>query len=327
MNAVILQSVGDRNKLEFSESHRLPILEDGQILVKNNFAGINFVDIYLRTGHYPSASGYPLILGQEGAGTVVSVAGFNPLELKPGDRVVWIGNSGYAEYTAVNAGQISSIPDGISDQDAVAGHLAGMTALSLMQEAYPAKKGDTVLVHAAAGGVGSILCQLLKDEGVTVIATAGGSEKCTLVKGHGATHVIDYKDASKPTWVEQVLELTGGNGVNAVYDGIGKDTWQGSIQVTRRKGKVVFYGSSSGPVPPLDLSKIRRGNVSVIQPTLSNYITTREELDQYAQGILMRQLRGQLKVNVSQVYGLEEIAQAHKDMEERRSTGKLLMKL
>lgn len=216
MNAVILQSVGDRNKLEFSGSHPLPILEAGQILVKNSFTGINFVDIYLRTGHYPSASGYPLILGQEGAGTVISVAGFNPLELKPGDRVVWIGNSGYAEYTAVNAGQISLIPDDISDQDAVAGHLAGMTALSLMQEAYPAKIGDTVLVHAAAGGVGSILCQLLKDEGVTVIATAGGPEKCTLVKGHGATHAIDYKDASKPTWVEQVLELTGGNGVNAV---------------------------------------------------------------------------------------------------------------
>lgn len=216
MKAVVLNGTGGREKLEFSASYPVPKPVDGQIIVKNTFVGFNFVDIYLRTGLYPSPTGYPLILGQEGAGTVVAIEGSNPLGFRPGDRVVWIGGAGYAEYTALHQWQAVRIPENVSDEDAVASHMAGMTALSLAKEAYPAKKGNTILVHAAAGGVGSLLCQLLSNEGVVVIATAGGPTKCALAKENGATHVIDYKDTSGRSWVEQVMELTGGNGVDAV---------------------------------------------------------------------------------------------------------------
>ncbi|KAH7110686.1 NADPH2:quinone reductase [Dactylonectria macrodidyma] len=310
MKAVILNGTGGREKLEFSTSYPVPKPTDGQVIVNNTFVGFNFIDIYLRTGFYPSTTGYPLILGQEGAGTVVAIEGSNPLDFRPGDR--W---------------QAVRIPENVSDEDAVASHMAGMTALSLVKEAYPAKRGDTVLVHAAAGGVGSFLCQLLSNEGVIVIATSGGPNKCALAKENGATHAIDYKDPSGRPWVEQVLELTGGDGVDAAYDSVGKDTWEDSIEVTKRKGRVVYFGSASGPVPPLNLALIRAKNATVIQPTLSNYITTRQELEYYAHGVLERVQDGRLKVKTSRVYSWAEVAQAHKDLEERRSTGKLLLKL
>lgn len=165
--------------------------------------------IHLRLGN-------PLVLGQEGAGTVVAIEGSNPLGFCPGDRVVWIGEAGYAEYTTLHQWQAVRIPENVSDEDAVASHMAGMTALFLAKEAYPARKDDVVLVHAAAGGVGLFLCQLLSNEGVVVIATAGGPTKCALAKKNGATHVIDYKDTSGRPWVEQVLQLTGGDGADAV---------------------------------------------------------------------------------------------------------------
>lgn len=243
--AILVPEPGGPDVLKYTESHAVPTLSDGQVLVKNNFAGVNYIDTYFRTGLYPPPGGLPLVLGQEAAGTIAKVQGDNPLGFKEGDRVVWMAGRGYAEYSAVPADRVVKIPDGISDEDAVGGFLMGMTALSLIKEAYPVKKGETVLVHAAAGGMGLLLCQLLRDLGATVIGTAGGPEKTKLAKENGATHVIDYKASSGPSWVEQVLKLTDGKGVDVTFDGVGKDTWEGSLEVAKRKSKVVYYGNGT----------------------------------------------------------------------------------
>jgi NADPH:quinone reductase len=247
MKAVSFSKTGGPDVLEFSESTPLPKLEDGQVLVKNTFAGINYIDTYFRSGLYPAQ--LPFIPGQEAAGTIAKIQGENPLGFKEGDRVVWIKVGGYAEYTAVPADRVVKIPSGVSDEDAVGSFLMGMTALSLITESYPVKKGETILVHAAAGGMGLILTQMLRDMGCTVIGTAGGPEKCALAKDNGAHHVIDYKASSGPSWVEQVMKFTNGEGVDCTFDGVGKDTYEGSMEVAKRKSKVVYYGAGTFSVP------------------------------------------------------------------------------
>lgn len=216
MKAVILSEVGGTDKLQYTESAPIPELKPGEALIKNSVSGLNFVDIYFRTGLYPSLSGYPLILGQEAAGTIVAIKEPNKYGFKVGERVLWMGQGGYAEYSAALCERLVKIAPEISDKDAVGAQVTGLTALSLVEEAYQVQKGETVLVHAAAGGVGLLLCQILKSKGVITIATAGGPDKCALAKRHGATHVIDYKTTSGAGWVEQVKELTGSVGVDAV---------------------------------------------------------------------------------------------------------------
>lgn len=326
MKAILVPKTGGPEVLQYTDSQPVPALSDGQVLVKNNFAGVNFIDTYFRGGLYPAPAGFPMIIGQEAAGTIAKIEGSNPLGFKEGDRVVWIFRGGYAEYTAVPADQVIKIPDEVTDELAVGGFLMGMTALSLIKEAYPAKKGDTVLVHAAAGGMGLLMCQILRDMGVTVIGTAGGPEKCALAKENGATHVIDYKDTSGPSWVEQVLKLTNGQGVDCTYDGVGKDTWEGSLEVAKRKSKVVYFGNASGPIPPFNIAKLSAKNVSIMRATLMNYIVTREELEYYANGVLDLIKAGKLNIRIHKVYSLKDAAEAHKDLEGRRTTGKLLLK-
>jgi NADPH2:quinone reductase len=216
MRAVLLTEVGGTEKLQYIDSQPTPPPADGQLLVRNTFSGFNFVDVYYRTGMYPSPSGYPLVLGQEGVGVVVAAHENNTDGFKVGDRVVWAGQAGYAEFTIVPAVRAIRVPPEISDKDALGSHLAGMTALSLVKEAFPASKGQTVLVHAAAGGVGSLLCQILHNEGVNVIATAGGAEKCAVALESGATHVIDYRASDGPGWAQKVLQLTDNQGVDVV---------------------------------------------------------------------------------------------------------------
>jgi NADPH:quinone reductase len=281
----------------------------------------------VRTGLYPTAKGLPVILGQEASGTIAAVQGSNSYDFKEGDRVVWMQQGGYAEYTAVAAERIIKIPDGVSDEDAVGGFLMGMTALSLVREAYPVKKGDWVLLHAAAGGVGLLMCQLLKAIGARTIATAGGPEKCTLAKENGAEFLIDYKAPSGPTWQEQVKEITKGVGVDVVYDSVGADTWEGSLAAIRRKGTVVYYGAASGPVPPFSIQKLAVNNATLLRPTLMNYIFTREEYTHYS-GELFKLLKsGELKVRYHKTYPLADVVEAHKDLEGRKTSGKLLLKL
>jgi NADPH2:quinone reductase len=243
MKAILVHEAGGADVMKHVEDKEVPTLSDGQVLVKNNVSGVNFIDTYFRQGHYPAPAGFPMVIGQEASGTIAKIQGENKYGFKEGDRVVWIAFGGYAEYTAVAAGRAIKIPEGVSDEHAVGGFLMGMTALSLVKEAFEVKKGHTILVHAAAGGMGLLLCQIMRDIGATVIGTAGGPEKCELAKKAGATHVIDYKASSGPSWVEQVMKLTDGQGVDCTFDGVGKDTHEGSLEVAKRKSKVVFFGA------------------------------------------------------------------------------------
>jgi len=250
--AVVIEKTGGPEVLDYRTDHPVPTPQDGQILVKNHIAGINYIDTYFRTGLYPSQK--PEVLGREGAGTIAALGpNTEQYGYKVGDRVIWLGLGGYAEYTAVPADRTVKIPDHVSDEDATAAFLSGMTCLAFARETYEVKAGDTVLLHAAAGGAGFLMTQILKNAGATVIGTAGGPEKCELVKSLGADHVIDYRSEEGKDWPKIVKEITGGKGVDVVYDSVGKDTWEGSLDVVKRKGFICWFGNASGPVPPLAL--------------------------------------------------------------------------
>lgn len=325
MAAVVASSTGGPSVLEYKSSHPTPKPTAGQVLVKNTFAGVNYIDTYFRTGLYPSPTGLPMVIGQEASGTIAALGPDTTSDLKEGDRVVWMKFGGYAEYSAVPIEKVVKIPDGIKDEDAIGSFLMGMTAMANAQEAYPVKKGDFVLVHAAAGGVGLLMCQILKKIGARTIGTAGGPEKCALAKENGAEFMIDYKADSD--WLSKVKEITNGEGVHAVYDGVGKDTWEHSLEAVRRKGTVVFFGNASGPVPAIPLPKLTAKNSKVLRPTLVNYTATREELEYYANEVFQMVKSGEMKVKVHKAYPLKDAKLAHEDLEGRRTTGKLLLKL
>lgn len=249
MKAILVEQTGGPEVLQFKTDYPVPTPQEGQVLVKNSICGINYIDTYFRTGLYPSPK--PEVLGREGAGTVVALGpGLNASNFQVGDRVAWMGTSGYAEYTAAPAANTIKVPDAVSDEDIVASFLSGLTVLALVKETYVVQKGDWVLVHAAAGGAGFLMTQVLKSIGAKVIGTAGGPEKVSTVKGLGADVVIDYRSEN---WVERVKEATGGRGVDVVYDAVGKDTWEGGLEVVKKKGTIVWFGNASGPVPPLPL--------------------------------------------------------------------------
>ncbi|KAH7020541.1 hypothetical protein EDB80DRAFT_821624 [Ilyonectria destructans] len=324
--AVVVEQVGGPEVLQYRTDYKIPTPEQGQVLVKNTFSGINFIDTYFRTGLYPSSK--PEVLGREASGTVVALGpGADEYGLEVGDRVVWLGSSGYAEYTAAPAAKTVKIPEGVSDQDAVAGFMSGLTVLALAREAYEVKPGDWVLLHAAAGGAGLLMMQVLKAMGAKVIGTAGGEDKVAIVKSLGADHVIDYRSESGKDWVNLVKDITNGRGVDVVYDSVGKDTWEGSLEVVKRKGTVVWFGNASGPVPPLPLTRLSPKCVKVVRPTLFGYITTRDEFEQYCDTLFRMLADGQLKVKIHKLYRLEDASQAHKDLESRKTTGKALIQI
>lgn len=272
MKAVVVEQTGGPEVLQFRTSYPVPTPQAGQLLVRNNISGVNYIDTYFRTGLY--ASPKPEILGREGAGTVAAVGpettGFNV-----GDRVAWLATNGYAELTAVAAAKTVKIPEGITDEEVMASFLSGLTVLAFAKETYPVQKGDWVLLHAAAGGAGFLMTQILKTMGAKVIGTAGGAEKCDLVKSLGADVVIDYRSEEGKDWVKLVKEATGGRGVDVVYDSVGKDTWEGSLEAVKRKGTIVWFGNASGPVPPLPLPYVF--NLAILAATdtdpipLANY--------------------------------------------------------
>ncbi|KAK2746323.1 NADPH:quinone reductase [Myotisia sp. PD_48] len=321
-----ISKAGGPEVLEYKTDLPVPTPKEGQVLVKNNLAGINFIDTYFRTGLYPSPK--PEILGCEGTGTIVALGpGPNVNNFAVGDRVAWLNKEGYAEYSVAPMTRVAKIPEGIADEQALAVFLTGLTCLSFVKEAYPAKKGDWILLHAAAGGAGIIMTQLLKLAGAKVIGTAGGPEKVALVKSLGADVVIDYKSADGSNWLKKVLEVTGGEGVNAVFDSVGKDTWEDSLKAVKRKGTVVFFGNSSGPVPPLNLLSLGAKNTKVCRPTLYGYIHTQEEFNHYTQELFRLLQSGELKTKIHKIYPIKDIQEAHKDIEGRKTTGKLLVKL
>lgn len=300
----------------------VPTPKPNEALVQIKAAGVNFIDVYFREGRYPSP--LPFVNGQEGAGVVTEV-GKEVTTLQPGDRVAYTSTLGsYAEYAAVPASRLVKIPDGLDFEQAAAAMLQGMTAHYLVHSSYPLKKGETALIHAAAGGVGLLLVQMAKTIGARVIATAGTKEKAQLARDAGADECIVYTEADFET---ETRRLTDGAGVHVVYDGVGKATFDKDLNVLRPRGYLVLFGGSSGAVPPFDLIKLsQKGSLFITRPTLGHYTATREELEWRANDVLQSIAGGELKLRIHKVYPLAEAAQAHRDLEGRKTTGKLLLK-
>ncbi|GAA4449989.1 quinone oxidoreductase [Phytohabitans houttuyneae] len=292
---------------------------DGQVLVRISAVGVNFVEIYQRSGLYPVQ--LPLVPGSEGAG-VVEAVGPGVTEPKIGDRVVSTNLAGaYAQFALAPAHRAVRVPDGVTDEQAAAVLLQGMTAHYLLYDSYPVKAGDTVLVHAAAGGMGLLLTQLATSLGARVIGTVSTPEKEELARAAGAAEVIGYRGVA-----ERVRELTGGAGVAAVYDGVGRDTFDDSLASLRVRGTLVLFGYASGPPAPFDVNRLQAGgSLSLTRPSLMHFVATEEELRRRAGDVLRWVADGTLKVTVGARYPLAEAARAHADLESRRTTGKLLL--
>ena len=293
----------------------------GQVRIRHAAIGVNFVDIYQRSGLYPMQ--LPQVAGNEGAG-VVEAVGANVTELKKGDRVAYTGLPGsYCESRVVPADRMVKLPQGISDEQAASMMLKGLTVHYLIHSTYPVKKGDTVLWHAAAGGVGLIACQWLKALGVTIIATAGSDDKTALAKAHGATHVINYR---KEKFVERVKALTDGKGVPVVYDGVGKDTWEGSLDCLRPRGYLVSFGNASGAVTSFNPGMLAgKGSLFLTRPTLGHHIATRAELVERATALFDIVSSGKVKIETTARYKLADAQQAHRDLEGRKTTGSVVL--
>ena len=295
---------------------------EGQARVKHTAVGVNFIDTYQRSGLYqlPLPSG----LGGEGAG-VVEAVGKGVTHIKPGDRVCYAGGppGSYSQVRNMPADRLLKIPDGISDQQGAAMMLKGMTTQYLIRRTYKVQKGDTVLFHAAAGGVGLIACQWLKALGATVIGTVGSDEKAKLAKAHGADHVINY---STEDFVKRVKEITNGKGVPVVYDSVGKSTFMGSLDCLRPFGLLACFGQSSGPIGPVDLGILAaKGSLYVTRPTLVTYTASRADLEMTANELFDVVKSGKVKIEINHTYPLKDAQQVHRDLEGRKTTGSIVM--
>ena len=293
-----------------------------EVLLKATAIGLNFIDTYHRSGLYKIP--LPSVLGREGAG-IVEAVGAAVADLKVGDRVAYAGApiGSYAQARLMPADKLVKIPAGVSDKQAASMMLKGMTAQYLIRRTYKVKPGDTILMHAAAGGVGSIVCQWAKHLGATVIGTAGNEEKVALAKTYGCDHVINY---AKEDFVARVAELTGGAKCNVVYDGVGKDTFLKSLDCTRPLGLVAIFGNASGAVAPFDLGQLgAKGSLFVTRPTLDTYTATRADLVATANDLFDVVVRGIVKIEINQTYALKDAAQAHRDLEARKTTGSTVL--
>ena len=320
MKAIQVQKTGGPEALTLVDLP-VPKPKPNEAVVKIAAIGVNFIDVYFREGRYPSP--LPFVDGQEAAGTVTEV-GREVKSVKPGDRVAYTGVLGsYAEYAAAPADRLVHVPGKITDQQAAAAMLQGMTAHYLLKSAYPLKRGETALVHAAAGGVGLLLLQLGKEIGARMIGTVGSAEKAKLAREAGADDVILYNTQD---FEEETKRLTGNQGVHVVYDGVGKSTFEKGLNILRPRGYMVLFGGASGAVPPFDLIKLsQKGSLFVTRPSLVHYITSRAELEQRSGEILNLVAAGKLKLRISHTYQLEEVQQAHRDLEARKTTGKILL--
>ena len=320
MKAIQVKQPGGPEAMELVD---LPVPQPkaNEAVVKLSASGVNFIDVYFREGRYKAVP--PFVLGQEGAG-IVNAVGAEVTTVKNGDRVAWTGVMGsYAEYAAVPADRLVPIPDGVTDQQAAATMLQGMTAHYLSHDTYPLKRGETALVHAAAGGVGLLLVQMAHHIGARVIATVSTDEKTKLAREAGADEVILYTQSD---FEAETKRLTGGKGVDVVYDSVGKTTFEKGLNVLRPRGMMVLFGGSSGAVPPFDLIALsQKGSLYLTRPTLVNYIATREELMARSGAVFGMIAAGKLKLRVAHTYPLAEAQQAHRDLEGRKTTGKLLL--
>jgi NADPH2:quinone reductase len=290
--------------------------------VKNTAIGLNFIDTYQRSGLYPLP--LPSGLGLEGAG-VVEAVGKNVTWVRAGDRVAYAGGppGAYSEVRLIPAHRLVKVPEGISDKTAAAAMLKGLTTQYLIRQTYKVQPGQTVLFHAAAGGVGMIAGQWLKALGVMAIGTVGSDEKAKLAKAHGYEHTIVY---TRENFVERVKEITGGKGVPVVYDSVGKDTYMGSLDCLQPRGLLAMFGNGSGPVPPFDLGILAaKGSLYVTRPTLMTYTAKREDLEAAAAELFDVIKSGKVKIEINQTYALKDAAQAHRDLEGRKTTGSTVL--
>jgi len=290
----------------------------GQVRLRQTACGLNFIDVYMRTGLYPVPE-LPATLGMEAAG-IVEAIGDGVTDLSPGDRVAYAMNlGGYAETRLIDASKLIKLPDTIEDQTAAAMMLKGLTAHYLLFRTYPVQAGDTILVHAAAGGVGLLLCQWAKHLGATVLGSVGTPEKAELAMAHGCDHPIFYREENIS---QRVHELTNGVGVAAVYDSVGQATFEASLDSLRPFGVLATFGNSSGKVKSFDPNILApKGSLYVTRPTLATHTATRELLVEGAERLFDVVGNGIVKVNINQTYSLAEIAQAHRDLEARKTTG------
>lgn len=320
MKAIQVQKTGGPEVLTLVDLP-VPKPKPNEALVRISAIGVNFIDVYFREGRYPSS--LPFVDGQEAAGTVAEV-GSEVKSLKPGDRVAYTSVIGsYAAYTVVPADRLLKVPDKIQDQEAAAAMLQGMTAHYLIYSSYALKKGETALIHAAAGGVGLLLVQMAKNIGAHVIATAGSEEKANLARDAGADDVIIY---TQQDFEVETKRITDGKGVHVVYDGVGKTTFEKDLNIMRPRGYVILFGGASGPVPPFDPIKLsQKGSLFLTRPTLIHYTSAREELEWRANDVFNMIGSGKLKLRIAHTYKLEDAQQAHRDLEGRKTTGKILL--
>ena len=320
MKAIQIKQPGGPEVLGLTE---LPAPEPkaNEALVKIAASGVNFIDVYQREGRYKVPM--PFVAGQEGGGTVTKV-GSDVKALKPGDRVAWCGVLGsYAEYAAVPVDRLVVVPPGVTEQQAAAAMLQGMTAHYLVHDVHPLKKGETALLHAAAGGVGLILTQMAHHMGARVIATVSTAEKAKLAREAGADETILYSQIDFET---ETKRLTEGRGVDVVYDSVGKTTFEKGLNLLRPRGMMVLFGGSSGAAPAIDpMILSQKGSLFLTRPALGHYTSTREELEMRAGNVFGMIAAGKLKLRIEHVYSLADAQQAHRDLEARKTTGKILL--
>lgn len=320
MKAVRVHELGSPDVLRY-EDVPTPEPGEGQVLIQIEAAGVNYVDTYHRQGLYPGSP--PFTLGVEGAGEIIAV-GANVTEAQVGDRVAYAMQRGsYAEYAAVPAEQTVPIPDSISAEQAAAAILQGMTAHYLSHSTYPLQEGDTALIHAAAGGVGSLLVQMAKRRGARVIGTCSTKEKAELARSLGADEMILY---TQQDFEEETRRLTGGKGVDVVYDSVGRTTFEKSLNCLRPRGYLVLFGQSSGPVGPFDPQILNtKGSLFLTRPSLSHYVANRAELLARAADVFNWMVAGELTVRVDKTFALADAAEAHRYIEGRKTMGKVLL--
>ncbi len=319
--AIRMQQTGAPDVMEYVDVD-LPEPGIGEVLVRQMACGLNFIDVYFRTGLYPQA--LPGSLGMEGAG-VVEAVGPDVTHINVGERVAYAGRplGAYAEARVMPADILVKLPDSITFETAAAMMLQGLTVQYLFRRTFRLQGGETILFHAAAGGVGLIACQWARALGVTMIGTVGSDEKAELAKANGCVHTINY---NKENFVERVKEITDGKGVPVVYDSIGKDTFVGSLDCLEPLGMMVSFGSASGPVPPFGLNELAtRGSLFVTRPSLFNYTAKRDDLETMAAELFGMVESGKIKIDINQRYALKDVAQAHRDLESRKTTGSSIL--
>lgn len=322
MKAIRVEQVGGPEVLRIADVPD-PVAGPNEVLVKVEAIGVNFFEVYQRTGLYPVS--LPMTPGSEGAGTVLALGSDATFDFRVGDRVVWQGaTDAYAELMAIPVARVVKIPDGVTTDQAAAVMLQGMTAHFLATSTYQLRSGDTCLIQAAAGGVGLLFCQIASQRGARVFGTTSTVAKAELARAAGAEAVIDY---TKQDFAVEVRSLTKGAGVKVVYDSVGKTTWEKSMDCLSPRGMLVLFGNSSGPVPPLDpLVLMRKGSLYLTRPTLTHYVATRNDLLLRANAVLDAVASGDLKVRIETTFPLAQAAEAHTLLESRKTAGKILLK-